>query len=49
MSPTAPITTCLWFDGNAAAAADYYVSVFKDGKIGRTGSYYNEAGPRQGR
>ncbi|MFF4849376.1 VOC family protein [Streptomyces sp. NPDC001194] len=37
-------TTCLWFDGNAASAADYYVSVFKDGKIGRTG-YYNEAGP----
>ncbi|MFE9631146.1 VOC family protein [Streptomyces sp. NPDC006463] len=37
-------TTCLWFDGDAEAAADYYVSVFKDGKIGRT-SRYTEAGP----
>ncbi|MFD9728981.1 VOC family protein [Streptomyces sp. NPDC059072] len=37
-------TTCLWFDGNAEAAADYYLSVFKDGKRGRT-ARYNEAGP----
>ncbi|MFE2167444.1 VOC family protein [Streptomyces sp. NPDC059447] len=37
-------TTCLWFDGNAEAAADYYLSVFKDGKRGRIGRY-NEAGP----
>lgn len=37
-------TTCLWFDGNARAAADYYLSVFKDGKLGRIG-HYNEAGP----
>ncbi|MCJ1676751.1 VOC family protein [Streptomyces sp. APSN-46.1] len=37
-------TTCLWFDGNAEAAADYYVSVFKDGRIGRIGRY-TEAGP----
>ncbi|WP_411102752.1 VOC family protein [Streptomyces sp. cmx-4-9] len=37
-------TTCLWFDGNAEAAADFYVSVFKDGRIGRIGRY-NEAGP----
>ncbi|MFB7462121.1 VOC family protein [Streptomyces sp. NPDC056224] len=39
-------TTCLWFDGDAEAAAAYYVSVFKDGKIGRT-SRYTEAGPGQ--
>ncbi|MFF3863419.1 VOC family protein [Streptomyces sp. NPDC002209] len=44
MSSSNGFTTCLWFDGDAQAAADYYVSVFKDGKIGRTG-YYNEAGP----
>jgi predicted 3-demethylubiquinone-9 3-methyltransferase (glyoxalase superfamily) len=37
-------TTCLWFDGDAEAAADYYVSVFKDGRIGRIGRY-TEAGP----
>lgn len=33
------ITTCLWFDGQAEAAADFYLSVFKDGKRGRTGHY----------
>ncbi len=37
-------TTCLWFDGNAEAAADYYLSVFKDGRRGRT-ARYTEAGP----
>ncbi|MFG2411442.1 VOC family protein [Streptomyces goshikiensis] len=37
-------TTCLWFDGDAEAAADHYMSVFKDGRIGRIGRY-NEAGP----
>jgi predicted 3-demethylubiquinone-9 3-methyltransferase (glyoxalase superfamily) len=36
--------TCLWFDDQAQEAADYYVSVFKDGKLGRT-SRYTEAGP----
>ncbi|MCX5015710.1 MULTISPECIES: VOC family protein [unclassified Streptomyces] len=39
-------TTCLWFDGDAEAAADYYLSVFKDGKIGRIGRY-TDAGPGQ--
>lgn len=37
-------TTCLWFDGDAEAAADHYLSVFKDGRRGRT-ARYNEAGP----
>ncbi|MFJ8207930.1 VOC family protein [Streptomyces sp. NPDC096033] len=37
-------TTCLWFDGDAEAAADYYLSVFKDGRILRT-ARYTEAGP----
>lgn len=27
------ITTCLWFDGQAAAAADFYVETFPGGEI----------------
>ena len=30
---THPIYPCLWFDGNAKDAADFYCSVFKDSKI----------------
>lgn len=30
---TKPITTCLWFDGQAKAAAEFYCTVFKDSKI----------------
>ncbi|MET8222597.1 VOC family protein [Streptomyces sp. NPDC004082] len=37
-------TTCLWFDGQAEEAADFYVSVFKNSRIGRVGRY-TEAGP----
>ncbi|MEU6315434.1 VOC family protein [Streptomyces sp. NPDC047014] len=37
-------TTCLWFDGKAEEAADYYLSVFKDGRLGRV-SRFNEAHP----
>ncbi|MGW2330946.1 VOC family protein [Streptomyces sp. NPDC001700] len=37
-------TTCLWFDGRAEEAAQHYVSIFKDGKVGRT-VRYSEAGP----
>lgn len=28
------LTTCLWFDGNARAAAQFYVSIFPDSSIG---------------
>lgn len=28
-----PIYSCLWFNGNAREAADYYLSIFKDSKI----------------
>jgi predicted 3-demethylubiquinone-9 3-methyltransferase (glyoxalase superfamily) len=28
-----PIYTCIWFDGQAKAAAEFYCSVFKDSKI----------------
>ena len=41
---TKGLTTCLWFDGQAEEAAEYYTSVFKDSKLGRVGRY-TEAGP----
>ncbi|MCP3768215.1 MULTISPECIES: VOC family protein [unclassified Streptomyces] len=37
-------TTCLWFEGRAEEAADFYVSVFKNSGLGRT-LRYTEAGP----
>lgn len=37
-------TTCLWFDGQAEEAANHYVSIFKNSRLGRIGRY-NEAGP----
>ncbi|MBY8876396.1 VOC family protein [Actinacidiphila acidipaludis] len=41
---TSGFTTCLWFDGQAEEAAEFYLSVFKDGRRGRVGRY-TEAGP----
>src|SRR5258708_34845853 len=38
------LTTCLWFDTEGEAAANYYTSIFKDSRIGRV-SRYTEAGP----
>jgi predicted 3-demethylubiquinone-9 3-methyltransferase (glyoxalase superfamily) len=38
------ITPFLWFDNQAEEAANFYVSIFKNSKIG-TISYYGEAGP----
>lgn len=37
-------TTCLWFDGQAEEAANHYISIFKDARLGRV-SRYTEAGP----
>ncbi|MEU9479338.1 VOC family protein [Streptomyces sp. NPDC048191] len=37
-------STCLWFDGRAEEAAEFYVSVFKNSSLGRI-SRYTEAGP----
>lgn len=37
------ITTNLWFDNQAEQAADFYLSIFKDGKKGRV-AYYTEEG-----
>jgi predicted 3-demethylubiquinone-9 3-methyltransferase (glyoxalase superfamily) len=33
------MSSCLWFDGNAQEAADFYVSVFKDARIVSTARY----------
>jgi predicted 3-demethylubiquinone-9 3-methyltransferase (glyoxalase superfamily) len=38
------ITPFLWFDGNAEEAMNFYVSIFKNSKIGRI-SRYGDAGP----
>ena len=38
------ITPCLWFDGQAAEAAKFYVSIFKKGKIVSI-ARYTAAGP----
>ena len=38
------ITPCLWFDGQAEEAANFYVSIFKRSKIGAI-SRYGDAGP----
>ncbi|HVT56423.1 MAG TPA: VOC family protein [Xanthobacteraceae bacterium] len=38
------LNTCLWFDGNAEDAANFYVSVFKGAKIVDT-LRYGDAGP----
>ncbi|MEU1516325.1 VOC family protein [Streptomyces sp. NPDC005811] len=37
-------TTCLWFDGQAEEAAQYYVSIFDNAAVGRV-ARYTEAGP----
>jgi predicted 3-demethylubiquinone-9 3-methyltransferase (glyoxalase superfamily) len=42
MASVQRLTTCLWFDGNAEAAARFYVSVFKNAKLGRISHYPNE-------
>jgi predicted 3-demethylubiquinone-9 3-methyltransferase (glyoxalase superfamily) len=37
------IAPCLWFDGQAEAAAAFYTSIFKDARIVQT-THYTEAG-----
>lgn len=43
------MTTCLWFDHQAEEAANFYVSVFKDGKIGNTMHYNADSAQVSGR
>jgi predicted 3-demethylubiquinone-9 3-methyltransferase (glyoxalase superfamily) len=40
------ITTNLWFDTEAEAAADFYTSVFHNSRVVNV-THYNEAGPRE--
>lgn len=40
---TTKITPCLWFDGQAEEAAQFYTSIFKDGKITHI-QRYSDAG-----
>ena len=42
MASIQKLTSCLWFDGEAEAAAKFYVSVFKNAKLGRTSHYPKE-------
>ncbi|HEX3749146.1 MAG TPA: VOC family protein [Streptosporangiaceae bacterium] len=42
---TEPFTTCLWFDTQAEAAAQFYTSVFSGARMGPV-SRCGEAGPR---
>jgi predicted 3-demethylubiquinone-9 3-methyltransferase (glyoxalase superfamily) len=41
---TQPIAPCLWFDGKAEEAVNYYVSVFKDAKVLHV-DRFNDVGP----
>ncbi|TDC51328.1 VOC family protein [Actinomadura sp. KC345] len=45
---TGGFTTCLWFDGRAEEAANHYVSIFKDSRLGgvmrTTGAHDGPAG-----
>ena len=43
MKLATPITPCLWFDGNAKEAAEFYVSLFPNSKLGRI-AYYPDTG-----
>ena len=40
---TQKITPCLWFDGNAAEAAAFYTSIFKNSKVGAQSTYEGES------
>jgi predicted 3-demethylubiquinone-9 3-methyltransferase (glyoxalase superfamily) len=43
MKLAGPITPCLWFDGNGKEAADFYVSIFPNAKLGKI-AYYPDTG-----
>jgi predicted 3-demethylubiquinone-9 3-methyltransferase (glyoxalase superfamily) len=44
MVPLQKVTPCLWYDGNAEAAVNHYLSIFKDGQILDV-ARYGDAGP----
>ena len=43
------ITPCLWFDNQAEEAVNFYVSIFKNSKIGSIARYEEEAAKASGR
>jgi predicted 3-demethylubiquinone-9 3-methyltransferase (glyoxalase superfamily) len=44
-----PLTTCLWFDGRAEEAANFYVSLFPNSKVGAKAHYPSDIeGNKQG-
>jgi len=43
------ITPCLWFDDQAEEAVNFYVSIFKDSKVGRIARYGEAAAEVSGR
>ena len=48
---TQPITPCLWFDTQAEEAAKFYVSVFKNSKMGEVSRYgkgFEQHGKKEG-
>ena len=42
-------TTCLWFDHQAEEAANFYVSIFKNSKIGTVSRYGDDGAKASGR
>ena len=40
--PAREITSCLWYDSEAEEAVNFYMSVFKDAKMGRIACYGEE-------
>jgi len=44
MATTQKITTFLWFDNNAEEAVNFYVSIFKNSKVGNV-ARYGDSGP----
>jgi hypothetical protein len=49
MTALQKITPCLWFDSEAEEAARFYVSVFKDARIGRISRHGKEGFEIHGR
>ncbi|MBX3490826.1 VOC family protein [Parvibaculum sp.] len=47
--PAREITTCLWYDSEAEEAVKFYMSVFKDAKMGRITCYGEEGHDIHGR
>lgn len=42
------LTPCLWFDNQAEEAANFYISIFKDGKLGKVTRYDEESAKMSG-